>query len=75
MWAKSKDSLRRAGEIVAAVFLLWIVLGSIISWIFGLDDGQYHPRYGEPCGPGHRWTYVRINVTDPDLSCEPETLP
>jgi len=28
------------------------------------------PRAGAACGPNHHWVYVRINVTDPDLSCE-----
>jgi hypothetical protein len=66
-WTKLKRGFGYAGSIIFWVFVVWVVVGSLIGWIFGIRDREI--RAGDPCGPGHRWTYVGI---DPDLSCEPE---
>jgi hypothetical protein len=50
--------------------LVSTIVGSFINWVRGVDDGR--PRKGQQCGPAHHWVYQRANVTDVDLSCEPD---
>jgi hypothetical protein len=58
---------RRLGYFAATAFIVWIVLGSLFSWLFG--ERKYRPREGDECGPGHHWVYVGIG-DNTDLSCE-----
>jgi hypothetical protein len=46
------------------------VLGNFVNWIRGVDDGR--PHEGQQCGPSHHWVYLRTNVQDAELSCEPD---
>jgi hypothetical protein len=56
----------------AAVFLIWIVIGSVVGWFVNLPGSMGPPaREGQECGPGYRWTRVGPAI-DPDLSCESE---
>jgi hypothetical protein len=59
------------GPLLFWLFASWVAIGSFVAWIIGYDQ-RHQPQEGEPCGPGHRWTQHPTNVTDSDLSCEPE---
>ena len=59
-----------SGKVVFLTFVIWTVFGSFAGWLLGRDDHQ--PRVGEACGPRHHWTYVRNNITNPELWCEPD---
>jgi len=65
-----RNMLGRAGEVVFWVFVVWVVVGSFVGWLLGISP--HRVSEGDPCGPAHHWTYLRTDVTDPDLSCEPD---
>ncbi len=74
MQKKMRAALGRTGQVLFWICVAWVAVASFITWLFNIPDpfNSRKPREGDQCGPGHRWAYVRTNVTDPDLSCEPE---
>ena len=68
--AKLKRGLGHVGTIIFFYFFVSAVIIGFLK-LFGIVENP-GPHAGDPCGAGHRWTWVGEYGPQPDLSCESE---
>jgi hypothetical protein len=63
--------LAHFGAAMWCVVVVWVAFAFVVQTIRVLTGTTGEPREGDPCGPGHRLTWVGVGPFS-DLSCEPE---